>query len=72
MKIEDIMRKIAIIRKNKGITQEKLATDIDKSTKFIGDIEIGRRKPSAQTFIDICEYLEIDINKVIYGGDDNE
>lgn len=65
MKIEDIMRKIAIIRKNKGITQEKLATDIDKSTKFIGDIEIGRRKPSAQTFIDICEYLEVDINQIL-------
>lgn len=65
MKIEDIMRKIAIIRKNKGITQEKLATDIDKSTKFVGDIEIGRRKPSAQTFIDICEYLEVDINQIL-------
>jgi len=65
MKIEDIMREIAKIRKNKGITQERLATDVDKSTKFIGDIEIGRRKPSAQTFIDICECLEIDVNKIL-------
>lgn len=65
MKIEDVMREIAKIRKNKGITQEKLAMEIDKSTKFIGDIEIGRRKPSSQTFIDICEYLKVDINKIL-------
>lgn len=72
MKIEKIMEKISTIRKSKGITQEVLAREIDKSTKFIGDIEIGRRKPSAQTFIDICEYLQIDINNIIYGGDSNE
>lgn len=65
MKIEDIMRQIGKIRKSRGITQEKLAIEINKSAKFIGDIEIGRRKPSSQTFIDICEYLDININEIL-------
>ena len=72
MKIEEIMQQIAVIRKQKGVTQEVLADGIEKSAKFIGDIEIGRRKPSAQTFIDICTYLEIDMNSIMFGGDNNE
>lgn len=72
MKTEEIMKEISDIRKNKKITQECLATEIGKSTKFIGDIEIGRRRPSLQTFIDICEYLKIDVNSILYRRDKNE
>ena len=70
--IESLMEKISIIRRKKGITQEELATHIDKSVKFIGDLETGRRNPSIQTFIDICLTLEIDMNELFYGGDKYE
>ena len=42
------------IRKSHGYTQEKMAEEIDVSTRYIGDIEQDKAKPSYEVLISIC------------------
>jgi transcriptional regulator with XRE-family HTH domain len=42
------------------LTQEQLARRIKKSTNFIGDLEIGRRRPSAGTVVRLAKVLGLD------------
>ena len=58
-----IGKKIKRIRLEKGISQEKLAEQIDISTRQMCMIENGNSYPSLETFINISEVLDIDINK---------
>ena len=67
--------KIKAFRKSYGYTQEKLAESIECSTRYIGNIEQNKSKPSYEILVKICnlfhigtdaifeEYLEKTINK---------
>ena len=46
--------RIAIVRKNAGLTQEQFAAKIGLSRNFIWMIEKGDRVPSDRTISDIC------------------
>ena len=50
---------IKYYRKLAGLTQEKLAEKIGKSTHFITQIERNNENPAIDTFADICRELEI-------------
>lgn len=56
--------KIQKIRLSKKITQEELASKIDKSTHFVSDIERGIKCPSIPTLINIIEILKINPNDI--------
>lgn len=68
--------RVRIIRQAKGITQEELAHEIEKTTHYISDIETGKRKPNLNTLVDLmialettpneifCDLLEYDENKL--------
>ena len=72
-----IGKNIQKIRKSFGYTQERLAEEIDCSTRYISDIEQNRSNPSYEVLINICnlfnigmdeifaEYLDIKINDPI-------
>ena len=72
-----IGKNIQKIRKSFGYTQERLAEEIDCSTRYISDIEHNRSNPSYEVLINICnlfnigmdeifaEYLDIKINDSI-------
>lgn len=72
-----IGKNIQKIRKSFGYTQERLAEEIDCSTRYISDIEQNRSNPSYEVLINICnlfnigmdeifaEYLDIKINDSI-------
>ncbi len=72
-----IGKNIQQIRKSYGYTQEKLAEEIDCSTRYISDVEQNRSNPSYEVLINICntfnigmdqifgEYLDIKINDSI-------
>ena len=48
-------------RKEKGISQGKLAGLVQVSQPFISEIESGRKKPSLDVLMRICTVLEISL-----------
>lgn len=54
-------RKLQRVRKNIGLTQEKLAEATRLSTTFIGLLEIGQRRPSIKTLQKIASALKVDV-----------
>lgn len=59
-----IGKKLQRIRKSYGYTQEKLAEKIECSTRYIGDIEQDRSKPSYEVLVKICNTLNIGMNEI--------
>lgn len=57
-------RNIRQIRSSKGLSQEKLAERINKSSHFVSLIERGETGVSFSTIIDICTALDVDANSI--------
>lgn len=53
-------------RKEKGISQTKLAVKIGKSPQLICDIESGRKNPSVGTLIAIAKELDISLDCIFF------
>ena len=72
-----IGKNIQKIRKSFGYTQERLAEEVDCSTRYISDIEQSRSNPSYEVLVNICnvfnigmdeifaEYLDVKINDAV-------
>ena len=48
-------------RKEKGLSQERLAKLVQVSEPFIAEIESGRKKPSVDVLMRICAVLDISL-----------
>ena len=48
-------------RKEKGLSQERLAKLVQVSQPFIAEIESGRKKPSVDVLMRICAVLDISV-----------
>ena len=48
-------------RKEKGLSQERLAKLVQVSQPFIAEIESGRKKPSGDVLMRICAVLDISL-----------
>ena len=48
-------------RKEKGLSQERLAKLVQVSQTFIAEIESGRKKPSVDVLMRICAVLDISL-----------
>lgn len=48
-------------RKEKGLSQERLAELVQVSQPFIAEIESGRKKPSVDVLMRICAVLDISL-----------
>lgn len=59
---ENFINNLRQIRKNKKITQEKLAELCQTETSYIGQIEIGKRFPS----INLIEKIAVALNVPAY------
>lgn len=66
-----IGRNIKQVRSLEGISQEKLAELISKSSHFISLLERGESGLSVATVIDICRVLNTDPNTILAGAFDN-
>lgn len=58
--IESLGKRIAKIRKEKGLTQEKLAAEADLDRVAIAYIETGKRKPKVSSIYKISAAMNID------------
>ena len=60
-----IGNRIQTRRKSKGITQEKMAEDLDFSVGFISQLERGVTKPSLDSLDDIANYLDCSLSDIL-------
>ncbi|WP_066869953.1 helix-turn-helix transcriptional regulator [Clostridium mediterraneense] len=62
--------KLEEIRKLNGISQEKLAMDLEVSRQTIGSLENGRYNPSIILAFKIARYFKMSIEEIfIYEGE---
>ena len=59
-----IGKALQYLRKSYGYTQERLAEAIDVSTRYIGDIEQDRAKPSYEVLISICNLYNTSLDQI--------
>lgn len=60
-------KRLASIRKEQKITQERLAEMTDLANNYISNIETGRSIPSLETLVKLCESLKITPNDLLLG-----
>ena len=59
-------------RKLLGLTQEKMAERIGKSTKYYADVERGLTGMAIEGLLDICNHLNLTPNYVLLGDIEDE
>jgi len=64
--------KIKSLRKQAGLTQEKMAEMCDISTSFLGHIERGSRNLSLETAVKFADCLNVSLDSLIIGGKGTE
>jgi len=60
-------KRLAEIRKDKGITQERLAEMVDVHRTYIGFIEQGKRNPSIGNINKISKVLKVRLSELFKG-----
>lgn len=65
--LQVIGKNIKRIRLLRGLSQETLASDLQKSINFVSLVERGESGLSIPTLIDICKVLEVDANSIFEG-----
>ncbi len=65
--LETLGKNIRQIRLLRGISQESLANDLQKSVNFVSLLENGKTGLSVQTLVDICSALKVDTNALFSG-----
>jgi len=51
--------KLAMLRKQKGVSAREMSLALGQSESYINRIEKGKMLPSMSLFFKICEYFEI-------------
>ena len=65
---KDMGNRIRTRRKELNIKQEKMAECLEISTNHMSSIECGRQKPSLDTFINICDFLDVTPDYLLLGS----
>lgn len=65
--VRTLGKNVKQIRLLKGLSQENLASALQKSINFVSLLENGKTGLSVQTIVDICNVLEIDANTLFSG-----
>ncbi len=60
-------KRLAGYRKQRGLTQEKLAEHTNLANNYISNIENNRSIPSLETLVTLCEALGITPNELLVG-----
>lgn len=68
MEKEEIGKKIRILRKTRGLTQQQLADKLNVKRATVSNYEIGRRSPHIKELEDIAEALGVNLDYFGFGG----
>ena len=69
MPYKDIGLRIRTLREANGYTRDALAAKIDISTKFLYEIEMGKKGFSAETLCKLAKTLSISCDYILTGND---
>ena len=58
-------KRVREVRRNKGISQERLAEMAGIDRSYMGNIERGEKNVTLKKVYEICEALEIDIKNLV-------
>jgi XRE family aerobic/anaerobic benzoate catabolism transcriptional regulator len=58
-------KKIRILRDSLGMTQEKLAEEVNISLKHLGEIERGRSNPTLTTIVSLASALHVTASELM-------
>lgn len=64
LKAIKIGKKIQAIRKAHGYTQEQLAEKIECSTRYVGDVEQDKSRPSYEILVKFCNTFNIGMDEI--------
>ncbi len=62
--LDALAKRIASIRKQKGMTQEKLAAEADIDRVALANIETGKRRPTVTTIYKIASALDTRVEDI--------
>ncbi|MDR1624999.1 MAG: helix-turn-helix transcriptional regulator [Spirochaetia bacterium] len=72
-KVQDLLAtNVKLARKRLGLSQMALAAICDLSTSYIGEIELGKKFPSAESFERLSEALGVRCYQLLYEPEDWE
>lgn len=60
-----IGKRIHLWRKRRNMTQEQLASLVDREPSYLSRVEHGNQKPSLDTLLRISDALNLDINNLL-------
>ena len=64
---EKIGKFIASCRKENGLTQATLAEKLGITDRAVSKWETGKSLPDASIMLELCEYLNINVNELLHG-----
>ncbi len=59
-KLRDFSDKLRILRSEKGVSAREMSLSLGQNVNYINLIENGKRRPSLDMFLYICEYLKVE------------
>ncbi len=62
--LNDLAKRIVNLRKEQGMTQERLAAEADIDRVALANIETGKRRPTVTTVYKIASALDVKVEKV--------
>ena len=65
--LSDLGKRIAAARRQKGISQEKLADAVDVHRTYVGFVEQGKRNPSIGKLRKIAKAVGLPLDKLFKG-----
>jgi len=63
--IEKIVKTIRKERRRKGISQEEICSAIGIKQGYLSDVELGKKIPSMDLVIKICDFLDLNISHIL-------
>lgn len=63
---------LRLIRKKKGLTQQRVAMDLNISREALSYYETGKRSPDTQMLLLLSEYFNVSIDYLITGKEFRE
>ena len=66
---QNIGQRISQLRKSRGITQEKLAEELDITIKHVSSVERGVSSLSLEKMIEICRFFDCTLDFLVLGED---
>ena len=60
-------KRIQLLRKQKGLSQEELADKLNVSSNTVAKIECGLRRPSVDCVVDLVNFFDTTVDYIILG-----